>query len=113
MKKEMFMIRLQTPSGTGQEILVYGYKSNVRGLAITIHYSDAECGVKSYSLTHIQSGIGFFQGRFSSIRKANNIIATFLSDSDWSRPVKVIQADQEVIAAYGRADRYSIEQYGR
>lgn len=109
MKKEMFTIGYH--GKRDQYILVTGYKSKVPGLAITTDYGDAKrYGIKSYSITHIKSGIGFFLGRFSSIRKATNVLNKFLSDFDWTRDVKSIQADQEVIAAYRQADKYIMAQ---
>ena len=109
MKKQIVRIRYKNRQGSGKEMFVHGYPSKVPGLAITLDYDDAKCNLKSYGITHIKSGIGFFLGRFSSIRKANNVLNKFLSDLDWTRGAKVIQADPEIIAAYKQANKYIAE----
>lgn len=109
MKKEMFTISYQ--GERDQYFLVTGYKSKVPGLAIPTDYGDAKrYNIKSYSITHIKSGIGFFLGRFSSIRKAAKILNKFLSDFDWTRDAKSIQADEKIKEAYLKADKYMIAQ---
>lgn len=112
MKKEMFTIGYR--GKRDQYFLVTGYKSKVPGLAITTDYGDAKrYDIKSYSITHIKSGIGFFLGRFSSIRKAAKVLNKFLSGFDWTRDAKTIQADEQIKEAYQKADKYIAEQDGR
>lgn len=86
MKKQIIKIRYKNRQGTGKEMFVYGYYSKVPGLAITLDYDTAkDYNPKSYGITHIKSGTGFFLGKFSSLRKANWIIEQFFSDLDWAQ----------------------------
>lgn len=109
MKKEMFTIGYH--GKRPQYFLVTGYKSKVPGLAITLDYDDAKkYNLRSYGITHIGSGIGFFLGRFSSFKKANTIIDKFLSKYDWTQDAETIQADEKIKEAYRQAKEYLFEQ---
>lgn len=98
MKKEMFMIRCNGERGP-MLLAVTGYKSKVHGLSITTDYNNATKNVKAYSITHVRSGIGFFIGEFSSIRKANVIIHKFLSRFDWTVDSGKIKANKDIRSA--------------
>ena len=68
-------------SGIMSEVLTYGYRSKVPGLAIT---RDIDKGYKTFSITHIKSGYGFLLSRFKSIKSAKEIINKFLAGIDWT-----------------------------
>jgi len=103
MQKEYVKILIHKKRDKMSEVLTYGYRSKVPGLAIT---RDIDKGYKTFSITHIKSGYGFLLSRFTSIKKAQKIIKMFFEKCNWNQEPDQIIKDPVILTQYQAAQKF-------
>ena len=79
-----------------KRINTFGYESGIPGIAITLNINDNN--IKTFSVTHIASGITPYPGEYKTIKAARRD-CKFLSEVDWDRDLADILNDKKAAAA--------------